>query len=157
MDRERDLFLDLDGVLADFDAQVGALFGRAPDRIPPGVLWGRAAKTPGFFESMPKTPDADELWAFCEPHEPTILTGLPRGTWAGPQKRTWVARHFGVEVPVITCMARDKWSFATPGAVLVDDTTKFAHLWEQTGGVFVQHTSARETIAVLRTLGFGAG
>lgn len=102
-------------------------------------------------------PDAMELWHFCAPFGPTILTGLPRGRWAEPQKRKWVKCHLGPHVPVIACMARDKCQFAAPGDVLVDDTTRYAHLWEARGGIFVHHRSAAESIEELRRLGFGAG
>ena len=150
------LFLDLDGVLADFDAHVRVLFGRSPAQLRLEEMWRLAERTPGFFETMPKTPDADELWAFCAPFEPTIITGLPRGRWAAPQKRAWVRAHLGAQVPVITCMAREKSTYASPGDVLVDDNTRFAHLWRQRGGVFVRHSSAVGSIEVLRRLGFGA-
>ena len=78
------LFLDLDGVLADFDAHVRELFGRSPAQLRLEEMWRLAERTPGFFETMPKMPDADDLWAFCAPFEPTIITGLPRGRWAAP-------------------------------------------------------------------------
>jgi hypothetical protein len=150
------LFLDLDGVLADFDAHVEALFGAPPSGMPIGQMWARAARTRGFFETMPLTPDALELWTYCLPFGPSILTGLPRGNWAEAQKRRWVAAHLGDAVPVITCMSRDKCEFATPGAVLVDDTTRYAERWVERGGIFVHHTSARASIDALRTLGFEA-
>jgi hypothetical protein len=105
---------------------------------------------------MPLVEDACELWDFCKAFRPTILTGLPRGSWAGPQKRRWVAKQLGGHVPVITCMARDKCVYASPGAVLVDDTVKYAELWRERGGVFVEHRSASESIAALRQLGFRA-
>src|SRR5690606_30553777 len=110
--------------------------------------------SPGFFETMPKTPDADELWAYCRPFDPQILTGLPRGDWAAKQKRRWVAHHLGADVPVITCLAREKCVYAQPGDVLVDDRPRWAHLWEERGGIFVLHTSAAASIEALRELGF---
>lgn len=149
------LFLDLDGVLADFDAHVEALFGRRPAQLPLPVLWGRAAKTPAFFETLPLMPDAHVLWEFCLPFGPTILTGLPTGKWAEPQKRRWVALHLGPDVPVVACMARDKHAVATPGAVLVDDNDRYAERWQAKGGVFVRHVSAADSIEQLRGLGFG--
>jgi hypothetical protein len=51
-------------------------------------------------------------------------------------------------------MAREKCNYATPGAVLVNDTTKFADLWRDAGGIFVHHTSAETSIAALNDLGF---
>jgi hypothetical protein len=40
-----------------------------------------------------------------------------------------------------------------PGDILVDDYLKYRHLWEEAGGVFVHHTSARHTIRQLAELG----
>lgn len=39
--------------------------------------------------------------------DPIILTGLPRGTWAAPQKVRWAAEHFS-GTRIITCLAADK-------------------------------------------------
>ncbi|MCK9486450.1 MAG: hypothetical protein M0R73_07085 [Dehalococcoidia bacterium] len=148
------LFLDLDGVLADFEAHVEALFGEPPSRLPLSQMWARAEATPGFFETMPLIPDAMDLWNYCRPFDPEILTGLPRGRWAEPQKRAWVRRRLGPCVTVHSCMARDKHLLARPGDVLVDDRTRWAHLWEGAGGVFVHHRSAAESIQALRDLGY---
>ncbi len=148
------LYLDLDGVLADFESHVEALFGRAPSEMPLSEMWAHASREPSFFETMPKMPDADELWAFSRPFRPHILTGLPRGDWAEAQKRRWVAQHLGEDVPVTTCVARDKCEYASPGDVLVDDTTRWEHLWVARGGIFVRHTSAAESIEALRGLGY---
>ena len=46
-------------------------------------------------------------------------------------------------------MARNKRDHAQPGDVLVDDTLKHRHLWEEVGGVFIHHTSAASTIEEL--------
>ncbi len=50
-------------------------------------------------------------------------------------------------------MARDKRLHMTTGDILVDDTLKHRHLWEDAGGIFIHHTSAAETLAELTTLG----
>ena len=101
--------------------------------------------------------DAEVLWRFCAPHRPTILTGLPLGTWAPEQKRRWVARMLGADVPVITCMARDKPRWSGPGRVLVDGRAAARAGWERRGGIFVHHVSAEASITALRGLGFADG
>ena len=65
-------------------------------------------------------PDARLLFDAVKHLKPTILTGLPLGNWAAPQKVDWAAEHFP-GVPIITCMARDKHMHMEPGDVLVDD------------------------------------
>ena len=64
--------------------------------------------------------------------KPTILTGLPLGNWAAPQKVGWAAEHFP-GVPIITCMARDKHKHMKPGDVLVDDRENHRAAYEAAG------------------------
>lgn len=148
------LFLDLDGVLADFDRGVVAVTGRRPEALPMTAMWRALSRHPDFFGTLEFMHDAQELWASCAPHRPTILTGLPLGSWAPAQKTRWVARMLGADVPVITCMARDKARYGGPGTVLVDDRAKARAPWEAAGGTFILHTSAADSIAALAALGF---
>jgi hypothetical protein len=54
---------------------------------------------------------------------------------------------------MITCMAREKRMHMKPGDVLVDDFLKYKEPWEDTGGIFIHHTSAHSTIIELRRIG----
>ena len=62
------------------------------------------------------------------------------------QKVSWVHRHLRADVPVITCMSADKWTYATPGALLIDDRAEARGPWERAGGVFVHHTTAARSV-----------
>ena len=153
----RQIYLDCDGVLADFDKGAERILGMPPKvfekRYNPGLFWRRLATADSFFEHLEPMPDAFELYEAVRHRNPIILTGLPRGAWAEPQKRRWAARHFpGVEV--ITTSSALKREHCHPGDALVDDTVKFQHLWEKEGGVFIPHTSAAASIEALRDLGF---
>jgi hypothetical protein len=147
------LFLDLDGVLADFDRGVQRVTGRRPDQLPPAVMWQALARSSDFYGTLELMADARDLWEFCQRHDPTILTGLPMGKWAEAQKRRWVSNVLGAEVRVITCMSRVKHQYSGPGHVLVDDRPKLRDAWTEAGGTFVLHTSAGQSIAALRDLG----
>src|SRR5262245_44591415 len=118
------LFLDADGVLADFDAGVQRLLGMTYKafvaRRGIGAFWRELSKARNFYGELPEMRDARELFTAVEHLKPTILTGLPLGKWAAPQKVEWAAAHFP-GVPIITCMARDKHKHMDPGDVLVDD------------------------------------
>lgn len=150
------LFLDCDGVLADFDRAATALLGMPPRehqrRFGPGKFWARIGSAPDFYGTLPLMPDARLLFGSVAHLKPTILTGCPRGGWAEAQKERWAARHFP-GTPIITCMARDKRDHGRPGDVLVDDTLTHRHLWEEMGGVFVHHRDAETTLAELARLG----
>jgi hypothetical protein len=160
METKRQLFIDLDGVLVDFDRGVLAVCGDLPDAIDPRRMWPAIARTAGFYEKLDWLPDGRLLWEAARPHSPIILTGLPRGSWAEPQKRRWVARELGPEVPVITCLSRDKHLEARAAVdegvvpVLVDDRLKLKEDWEDMGGIFIHHGSVADSIARLRELGF---
>ena len=154
---DRQLYLDCDGVLADFDRGAEKILGAPPrvfqDKHGAGRFWARLAQHPDFFGSLPLMPGATELFDAVRHLHPIILTGLPRGNWAAPQKVEWAARH-SPGTRIITCMAVDKRKHAHPGDVLVDDMLKHRHLWEANGGVFVHHRSAADSIAQLRRLGY---
>lgn len=153
----KQIYLDCDGVLADFDRGAARILGMSPrefqSRHKPGLFWKRLAQAPDFFDSLEPMPDAYELFAAVRHKTPIILTGLPLGDWAEPQKRRWAERHFpGVEV--ITTLAALKREHCHPGDVLVDDRDKHRHLWEEAGGIFIHHNDARSSIAELRAMGF---
>lgn len=151
------LFLDMDGVLADFDKRAREIFGMEPhtfeETFGTKKFWSTLLTTEDLFNSFDPMPDAFDLWNATKHLNPTVLTGVPRGDWAAPQKRTWIARHLGEHVPVITCFARQKALHCKPGDVLVDDRPKFKDLWEKAGGTFVVHTSAAKSLDELKVLG----
>jgi len=149
------LFLDCDGVLADFDAGAKAILGMSPadfqHRHGSGEFWKRLARAPNFYGDLPEMPDAQQLVEAVKHLKPTILTGLPLGKWAAPQKERWAAEHFP-GVPIITTMARQKHEHMERGDVLVDDRENHRHLWENAGGVFIHHKNAGDTIRQLAAI-----
>ena len=146
------LFLDCDGVLADFDAGARKVLGmevRAFEaRHGKREFWRRLARAKDFYATLPEMHDARELFDAVKHLKPTILTGLPLGDWAAPQKVRWATEHFP-GVPIITCMARDKYRHMSPGDVLVDDREDHRAKWEDAGGIFIHHRSARESLRAL--------
>ena len=151
----RRLFLDADGVLADFDEGARRLLGvtlreyeRKHGR---GGFWKRLAEAKNFYGSLPEMPDARLLFEGVKHLKPTILTGLPLGKWAAPQKVEWAAEHFP-GVPIITCMARDKHKHMHPGDVLVDDRENHRAAYEEAGVLFVHHRSAEDSLRQLAVI-----
>lgn len=146
------LFLDADGVLADFDDGARRLLGVSPKEYIAkhgrSAFWKRLAKSKNFYGRLREMPDAQQLFDAVKRLEPTILTGLPIGSWAAPQKVEWAARHFP-GVPIITCLARDKHLHMNPGDVLVDDREKHRAAYEAAGVVFVHHRNAKDSLRQL--------
>lgn len=146
------LFLDCDGVLADFDAGARKLLGMSPQAFQAkhgrGEFWKRLARAGNFYGDLEEMADAQILFGAVKHLKPTILTGLPLGKWAAPQKERWAAEHFP-GVPIITTMAREKHLHMEKGDVLVDDRENHRALWEDAGGVFIHHKSAQDTLRQL--------
>jgi len=146
------LFLDADGVLADFDEGARRLLGMTPKQFEArhgrGAFWKRLANAPNFYGSLPEMADARRLFDAVRHLKPTILTGLPLGRWAAPQKIEWAAEHFP-GVPIITCMARDKHKHMKEGDVLVDDRENHRAAYEAAGILFVHHLSAEDSLRQL--------
>lgn len=163
------IYLDMDGVLADFDAGLRAI-GIEPD---PAINKSREHMTPeeierkngvyatimartGFFSDLPPMPDMQELWGFCETFNPVILTAAPRSR-AGfekcsTEKYAWVRKHLG-PIPerrfVCTVSSRKaSYLYYQHGRfqILVDDRRKNCEAWRAAGGIAVEHVSARESI-----------
>jgi 5'(3')-deoxyribonucleotidase len=149
------LFLDADGVLADFDEGARRLLGIRPKeyiaKYGRAAFWKRLARARNFYGSLSEMPDARRLFDAVKHLEPTILTGLPIGSWAAPQKVEWAATHFP-GVPIITCMASDKHKHMHPGDVLVDDREKHRDAYEAAGVIFVHHRDAEDSLRQLANI-----
>jgi 5' nucleotidase, deoxy (Pyrimidine), cytosolic type C protein (NT5C) len=150
------VFVDLDGVLADFDAGAKELLGTSAKDYQQvhgaAVMWKKIAAAPDFYGQLPPIEGALDMLEVIWQESPLtmILTGLPLGRWAEPQKRAWCAEHVGEHIPVICCMTRDKWQYCTPGDILIDDRIDAAVDWEGAAGRFIHHKDAETTLTALR-------
>lgn len=150
------LWVDLDGVLADFDLYCEQCFGFNPkrDQPDPPNFWRNIEDHGSFYAQLPEMPGAKHLWVnLMHLHgTPTILSGVPASVpGVMVQKRFWV-RRFDPAARLELCLSKDKYKFCRPGDILVDDWNKYRHLWEGAGGRFVLHKSADESIAAVKAL-----
>lgn len=155
----RKVFVDMDGVLADFDTLYLERFGVAlgPFRstyTDPPNFWENIRGHGRFFEALPMMADALDLWRGLKTLgvAPIVLSGVSEKTGddSAEQKRRWVRRWLGKNVPMIFCKSSEKCVFGRAGDVLIDDWTKHQAKWEAMGGVFIVHTSAEESLRQLR-------
>ncbi len=155
------VFLDLDGVMADFITPANEITG-----IPfvPGVFvkidkhdWYKMMDTwPTFWMDLELLPHALELWRALAPWHPSILTAAPE-IWpsACTGKEVWVKRNlpkFGYHPEQkFHCVRRaeEKQKFAVTNGhpnVLIDDQAKNIREWEQAGGVGIRYLPSRVAI-----------
>ncbi len=146
------VFLDCDGVLADFDTYAHEYFGMPPReyeaQMGSKAFWRELEDRGDFYRRLPLMSDAMDLYAAVQHLNPIILTGCPRGDWAQQQKVDWAAEHFpGVQI--ITCRSADKRDHAKPGDVIIDDWPQHRHRWIEMGGIWISHTCAETSLAAL--------
>lgn len=149
----RQLYLDLDGVIADFDGHYFSQFGIKLDResevANPEGMFDRINKHGSFFADLPMLPDGERLFNLaCKLHpNPIIITGTPDSVENAEKHKTdWVHRHIHEFVSVICCKSSEKFKFCNPGDVLIDDWHKYRRRWELAGGIFILHRQTSDSI-----------
>jgi hypothetical protein len=160
------LFVDMDGVLADFDTGYRLIFGvpikkkEEFDVDGHDVDWSSVSAHGRFYRDSPPMPDAEELWDYVKHFRPSLLTGIPSSVpEAAGDKRQWMINQPWLRYPdgslpaMRCCKSKEKSIHAAPGDVLIDDWEKYKELWIKAGGIWVTHVSAVNTIGELKTLG----
>lgn len=151
------IFIDMDGVLADFDKALIGIFGfdyaTAEERVGTKEFWKTIHSTHNFYAELPVMEDAEELVEGVKSYDPKpiILTGLPWGGWAFAQKRKWRDRHFP-NLNIIGCPSKEKCFYGLPGQVLIDDREKYKSYWVEMGGIWITHKSAKESLDKLKEI-----
>ncbi len=154
------IFLDNDGVMADFDKTAEKILGmntrEYEKKFGAAKFWSELYNYPDFFLNMEVMEGAHRLVEACRDlgQEPIILTGLPskgEGEWAKKQKLQWRDNNFP-DLKMITCLSRNKYKHGKPGDIIVDDWPKWRHLWENMGGIWIAHNSIDESIQELYKL-----
>lgn len=147
------VFLDLDGVFADFDARVKRLCGKHPGQLERSVLWKVVNSDKRFFAELELIEGCMELWEATRDLEPVFLTGAPSNKVFQEQKREWVARIFGPEFTVHVVPKKLKQDFSGPHKVLIDDTPENIEQWIARGGHGILHSGSHaSTVQALKQL-----
>jgi 5'(3')-deoxyribonucleotidase len=159
----RIIYLDMDGVLADFNGAMLDHFG-----VPFSELgtssehrWELITSTcPDVYSQLRVLPDADELVAgvieACVTYDyvPAILTAIPKfGRFpdAVQHKKEWIRTKWPVlhKNFNIGPYAVNKRDHAKPGHVLIDDSSLNIPQWNAAGGYGILHANAKQSLEQL--------
>lgn len=147
------IFVDLDGVMADFDEAFPRIFGFNHRELPKDVFWSHINGHPTYFEDLKVMDGALDFWAklhrLSPPEAIRILTAAPKSNF-GPvatQKLRWVRKHLGPDVHVIPVMGgkNKRFYMHRPGDILIDDWDRNVNGWIEQGGVGILHTDFLST------------
>jgi hypothetical protein len=154
------LYLDLDGVFADFNGRAIELVGQNQREIDKKIFWKELGKVEYFYFSLNPLPDSIDhfhLITKCVKRPIEILTGLPLllGNFKTSvnDKQEWVKKYLSSDI-ICNCVAsakRDKIKFITSEYdCLIDDSITNIELWNSAGGIGILHTDWSTTMCELK-------
>jgi hypothetical protein len=162
---EYKIYLDMDGVVADFDKRFTDLAGMGPrefeEEYGKNAFWDFIDEGDNklvFWIGIPPMSDAKQLVDFVSNYDYEMLTApslkkqsvMGKGLWMKNQTNKGL---FPFKPKVNYKSAKNKKDFAAPNHILIDDREDNINSWIAAGGIGILHTSASSTINQLKKLG----
>lgn len=155
----REINVDMDGVLTDFDGYYTQLTGCGWPHMMPAdkeEKWAALKPFPNFFLDMPWYPGSKDLWNFLVPFQPRILSAASNHVpQSADQKKQWCKRELDLEgddrVRIVS-RKREKVPYAKPGAILIDDSPINIRRWDEAGGMGILFTNVSSTLHELQVI-----
>ena len=150
------LYLDMDGVLADFNKEYLKHDPEKKDR----KRFRDAVINDRIFEKLDLMPDAQELLnhvSRLHGVKVEILTSMGthdpyQGKCAMEQKTTWLSDKNIFYKPNFSRNKQEKSNWATPTSILIDDSPGCIAPFIEKGGHGILHHNSSETIRILDAL-----
>lgn len=147
------LYLDMDGVLCNFDKAYRVYDPEKSDR----KRFRQAVLDYRIFEDLEFMPDAQELLNHVSKLvdiKVQILTSMGtfdviQGNAAKYQKMTWLEKHNIPYVPNFVRTKNEKAKYATPESILIDDSIGCITPFNVALGHGILHTNSKDTISLL--------
>jgi beta-phosphoglucomutase-like phosphatase (HAD superfamily) len=152
------IYLDMDGVIADFDKRYKARYKMLPREAEQHKEFDKFFTqfiNDGEFSTLDLMPDAMELINYLRGLKvPTeILSSSAsekRDSLIRPQKMEWLKNN-NIEFPAIIVPGkRHKKDYSNKNTLLIDDTGINIDQWRREGGIGILHTDAQTTINILK-------
>ena len=153
------IYLDMDGVIADFDKKYIELHGVTPREAEKNKKFDHYF--PEFieqkgFQTLDLLPGAAEGLVFLRKHL-TVPTQILSSTASearydaiSKQKKIWLETHGITFTPNFVPGKRHKYKFAGPDKIIIDDTESVINQWKEAGGIGILHKDWVTTLAILR-------
>lgn len=151
------IFLDMDGVLCDFEKRYESLYGESPRHTREKKLfsnnWHDFVKTKQF-EHLEYFPGALELMKYVNDTKISVEILSSSGgklyhDEVERQKRKWLNDH-NIHYKVnIVSGRKEKAQYATPNTILIDDTPEVIRFFEEAEGIGILHENYGKTKLIL--------
>ena len=157
MTKVRQIFIDMDGVLADFELGLTDALGykvSLKDKKDVYAEQKRMLTAQRIFRNLKPLPDAWKLVDYCMTsgiHTEVLTTaGTINRDLVVKDKIDWIKNHIHPYWTIIpTFKGSQKAAFAHKKAVLIDDRERNIKCWVDAGGIGILHITADETIEQL--------
>lgn len=160
------IFIDMDGVLADFNRGLSELLNVTPmpqENQPmhwQEEMWSAISEYARFYRDLEPVSGAVEGFnqLFSRYGDRVeILTGVPKPNrnvpFATPDKIEWVKKYLSPKVKVNAVLRAEKLNFCHgKDFILIDDYKKNIAEWKETGGTAILFNNWQDTLTVIEEL-----
>lgn len=148
------IFVDMDGVIADFDKRYFELFGEAKSKEKFNERFQQFIES-RQFETLDLLPGAIKLINFLSAYNipKRILSSTARPIYyrkISDQKQVWLKNNFIRWPQIFVPGASIKRHWATPNSILIDDHLLNIEDWNKNGGIGIHHKDVDITIETLK-------
>lgn len=152
------IYVDMDGVLCDFDSRVEELFGKSPKEYSREELI-EAVNDNGveFWSKMKWHEGGKELWDMVSKYNPSLLTSPGMFKYAPEGKKIWAKENLSPQPQdIIFGQVRNKHLVLSgkdpkeiKKSILIDDYFPNVKPWQEEGGIGILHKSFNNTQRIL--------
>ena len=155
------IYLDMDGVLVDFDKQFENISGMPPREYEKihgaDGFWGliddpKRGGGVGYWRGMEWMPGGEELYNFASKHPHFLLSSPSRSELSRIGKRMW-RKDKTPNTKLILARSYNKKNYADENSILIDDRKDTIDSWIKAGGIGIHYTSSQDAIRQLKDLG----
>jgi hypothetical protein len=151
------IYVDMDGVLCDFEKRYKELYGDINDRERRSTFRPNFTKfiESGQFATLDPMPDFLVLKTYLDslnvPKEILSSTAYEETyDTISEQKLKWLNEHGVTWTPNFVPGKRHKYKYATTDSIIIDDTLSVIEDWRKAGGFAIWHNNAFSTVSQLK-------
>jgi nicotinamide mononucleotide adenylyltransferase len=161
MEDKYKIYLDMDGVIVDFDKRFTDLAGMGPREYESSFgkekFWDfidskEKGGGVGFWVGMPWMPGGPELYNRVAQHNHALLSSPSRSESSKLGKRLW-KKKYTPNTDLILSLAANKKNYADGNSILIDDRESNIQQWREAGGIGILYKSADQVNKELDKLG----
>jgi hypothetical protein len=170
-----EIYLDIDGVLADFEKGANKVlkangyplwldesWNEFDEFQKDEIRWSLIGLQENFWSTLPTVRESKKLFRFVEPYKPNILSvvEIRQSNLSKASRYDWLTEKFGYgafyELHLIDDLVESGHAINIHGRpnVLIDDSKEHCEIFESCGGIAIHHQTAGRTITQLKKLGF---